>query len=108
MGNDYVKSIDGSLRKKVMNDEKKLRQDGWMRWILILICALLVWLWVSWLYGRFPFSSRNTTLSGEMAQQIPQSVLDLLTAPADTTASNIPQSVLDSLTAPSPLPSSAP
>lgn len=78
-----------------------------MWWILIL--ALMAgWIWMSWLYGWFPFSSEVTATSEKTMQDIPQNVLDSLTAPIDPPIDTIPQSVLDSLTAPaeSPLPDS--
>lgn len=69
--------------------------------LLILIGGLIaVWLWISWLYGWFPFSSGVTATSEKTMQDIPQNVLDSLTAPNDVPASDVPQNVLDSLTAP--------
>ncbi len=84
-----------------MNDEERSTQNGGIHWLLILISALVaIWLWVSWLRGWFPFSSQTTNTSEGAIQQVPQSVLDSLTAPTDSPVNEVPQSVLDSLTAP--------
>ena len=87
---------------EAMNNKEKSGQSEDMHRLFILIGALVtIWLWVSWLRGWFPFSSsQTTTASEETMQQIPKSVIDSLTAPADAPVDNIPQSVIDSLTAP--------
>ena len=91
-----------------MNDEEKSEQNGGIHWLLILIGSLVpIWLWVSWLYGWFPFSSEITATSEKTMQDIPQSVLDSLAAPIDPSIDDIPQSVLDSLTAPTDFPSAS-
>ena len=75
-------------------------------WFLILIVVLaMLWIWISWLYGWFPFSSQVTTTLEETTQRIPQTTLDSFTAPTDVPMNDIPQSVLDSFTAPTDSPS---
>ncbi len=84
-----------------MSYEEKSEQNGNIRLLLILVAALAaLWLWISWFYGWSPFLSQGITAEEDTTQQIPQSVLDSFTAPADSTESDIPQSVLDSFTAP--------
>ena len=91
-----------------MSDEEKLKQNENIRSLLILVAALAaIWLWFSWFYGWPPFSSQGITTQEDTMQQIPQSVLDSFTAPADSLGNDIPQSVLDSSTAPAK-PSSVP
>ncbi len=74
-------------------------------WWLLILALIALWLWISWFYGRSPFSSQTTISPEETTQEIPQSVLDSLTAPTNAPESDIPQSVLDSLTAPTDSPS---
>lgn len=88
----------------------KSSRGKWCLWILIAVAVLIVlWLGASWLRGWFPFGYQHPA-----PRQVPQSVLDSLTATgtpvvipkavlksltATGTPVAIPQSVLDSLTA---------
>ncbi len=79
----------------IIPPQEMFRQNEplWQRagkWVLLLVAALLlIWLWVSWRNGWFPFGS------GEPTQQ---EILDSLTAPGP--AKGDPSAILLGLTPP--------
>jgi len=97
------------LPEKMINYMKSPHKK-WCLWTLVGVAVIIVlWLGVSWLRGWFPFGYHRP-----ISPQVPQAVLDSLTATgtpvaipksvvksltATGTPSTIPQSVLDSLTA---------
>lgn len=87
-----------------MTDETKPFGQGAWKWVLMLVVVLgVVWLWVSWRSGGFPFGTQDAVT--QQTQQTQQSVLDSLTPPASSASTSAAtDATLDQLTPP---PSSA-
>ncbi len=67
--------------------------------LLIVVACVFVWLWMSWLYGWFPFSSGSTVTAPEKTEQqlSEKDVLDSLTSTA-TSSPTLSPAVLKNLT----------
>ena len=81
-----------------VNRTPKLFFEGKLWWVLgiVIICAV-IWFWVSWRQGVFPFSSEVTAVTSSVKMEQPlskKSVLDSLTAPIASSTSVKPDIVV--------------